>query len=321
MQLTGSRPKSTCTAILDVYSLTKPIIMKHIDCFARKLVAGIVVLAFMAVAVGASAANVPQVVKVLRVQGAAQYSSDGKNWNPLSGGEVLQPGCVIRTAERSTVDILLGDKNATTPRQSFASGAAPVIPVSASSDNSKYIPEEEHANVIRIFQSSQLGVDKLTTQRTGVDEVSETQLDLRAGQIMGVVKKQSGRSKYEVKIPNGVAGIKGTVYVLSSSGVLDVLRGSMVIAIVAADGSVSPRLVTTKNGYDPATGLISPIPPQLFTRLITIYVDLTGPLTLKAQARVIPTDYTIMFISPVDGTSGNNQGQNNNNQGQNQGGG
>ncbi len=291
--------------------------MKQIDCFARKLVAGIVVLALIAVAAGANAANVPQVIKVLRVQGAAQYSTDTKNWMPLSGGEVLLPGSVIRTADKSTVDIMLCDKNAATPRQSYASGSAPVIAVSASSDSSKYIPEEERANVIRIFQSTMLGVDKLTVQRTGVDDVSETQLDLRAGQIMGVVKKQSGGSKYEVKIPNGVAGIKGTVYVLSSSGVLDVLKGRMVIAIVAADGTVNPRLVTAKNGYDPATGLISPISQQLYTRLVSIYVDLTGPITLKAQARAIPNDYTIMFISPVDGTSGNNQGQNNNNQGQN----
>lgn len=295
--------------------------MKQIDCFARKLVAGIVALGFMAMAASTNAQNVPQVIKVLRVQGAAQYSTDSRNWMPLSGGEVLQPGSVIRTADKSTVDILLGDKNAATPRQSYASGASSVIPVSASSDNSKYIPEEERANVIRIFQSTVLGVDKLTAKRTGVDEVTETQLDLRAGQIMGVVKKQSGGSKYEVKIPNGVAGIKGTVYVLSSSGVLDVVRGKMVIAIVAADGSVNPRLVTSKNGFDPTTGLISPIPPQLYTRLVAIYLDVVGPINIKAQARVIPTDYTIIFISPVDGTSGNNQGQNNNNQGQNQGGG
>ena len=57
------------------------------------------------------------------------------------------------------------------------------------------------------MENSALGIDKLTSMDTGSDSVTETQLDLKAGHIMGSVKKLSAASKYEVKIPNGVAGI------------------------------------------------------------------------------------------------------------------
>jgi len=56
-----------------------------------------------------------------------------------------------------------------------------------------------------------LSIDKLTVDQTGVDTISDTQLDLKAGSIFGTVKKLAVGSKYEVKIPNGVAGIRGTI--------------------------------------------------------------------------------------------------------------
>src|SRR5208282_3139036 len=38
-------------------------------------------------------------------------------------------------------------------------------------------------NIVRIWENTLLGVDKLTEMRTGMDVVTETQLDLRAGHI------------------------------------------------------------------------------------------------------------------------------------------
>ena len=70
-----------------------------------------------------------------------------------------------------------------------------------------------------MWENTLLGIDKLTVTQTGADVVTETQLDLKAGHIFGMVKKMSAASKYEVKIPNGVAGIRGTVYDISAEGV------------------------------------------------------------------------------------------------------
>ena len=79
--------------------------------------------------------------------------------------------------------------------------------------------------MVRIWENTLLGIDKLTETQTGADVVTETQLDLKAGHIFGTVKKMSAASKYEVKIPNGVAGIRGTVYDISAEGVVKVSVG------------------------------------------------------------------------------------------------
>jgi hypothetical protein len=284
--------------------------MKRTDFFSRKWVAGLIVVGLMAMAASVRAADVPQVVKVLRIQGEAKYSTDNKLWQPLTKGAILKPGSVIMTAEKSTVDIVLCDKDAGIPSSyrggSGGSSSAPsVTPVSAPG-NPPYIPEEERANIIRIFQSSVLSVDKLTMERNGVDEVAETQLDLRAGQILGTVKKLSTASKYEVKIPNGVAGIRGTIYLISASGVVDVLKGSVVVAVVAADGSVTTRVVSAGHSFDPATGMVSTIPPELLARLTAIYHELHGHH--PSGPTEYPWDHTIIFVSPVDGSSGRPRG-------------
>ena len=68
-----------------------------------------------------------------------------------------------------------------------------------------YQPTAEQ-NIVRLWENTLMGVDKLTEMHTGADVVTETQLDLKAGHITGSVKKMSAASKYEVKMPNGVAG-------------------------------------------------------------------------------------------------------------------
>jgi hypothetical protein len=67
-------------------------------------------------------------------------------------------------------------------------------------------PVTTEQNTLRLWADTLLSVDKLTVTETGADVATDTQLDLKAGHIYGVVKKMSAGSKYEVKIPNGVAG-------------------------------------------------------------------------------------------------------------------
>jgi len=283
--------------------------MKRPDSFAHKLLAGVIALGLMAMATAASAGDVPQYIKVLRITGQARYSTDNKSWQQLNTGDILRPGSVIVTAEKSTVDVLMGDKDAVGLSPSAMASAIPSAPPPVTAISSKggspYVAEEEQANLVRIFQSSVMAVDKLTVDRTGVDEVSETQLDLRAGQILGVVKKLSTPSKYEIKIPNGVAGIRGTVYLLSSSGATYVLKkkpseqpSSLVLALVGADGLVTTRIVPGGSGYDPATGVVSGIPDSLNSRLTGLYNNLTGGKDRREKHRhVEPGDHTVGHVS------------------------
>jgi len=283
--------------------------MKRIDSFTHKLLAGVVALGLLAMATAASAADVPQYIKVLRITGQARYSTDNKTWQPLNNGDILRSGSVIVTAEKSTVDVLMGDKDEVGLTPSSMASAIPNNPPPVTAISAKggspYVAEEEQANLIRIFQSSVMAVDKLTVDRTGEDDVSETQHDLRAGNILGVVKKLSTPSKYEIKIPNGVAGIRGTVYLLSSSGATYVLKknpsappSSMVLALVGADSLVTTRIVPGGSGYDPATGVVSSISDSLNLRLTGIYNNVAGGKDKKEKHRHIePGDHTVHHVT------------------------
>jgi hypothetical protein len=97
--------------------------------------------------------------------------------------------------------------------------------------------QEAQQNVVRLRPNTVLGIDKLFVEQTGADAVSDTQLDLRAGRIFCNVKKLSAASKYEIKLPNGVAGIRGT---LTDIGVdsIRVYLGSVVGSIYNAAGEL-----------------------------------------------------------------------------------
>jgi hypothetical protein len=259
--------------------------MKITNLFARNLLVGAIALAAVALASQAMAESVPQLITVIRVKGEARYTTDNRTWQALRKGDVLKPGCVIQTAPKSLVDIRLGEREAA------------VAPISYNPTSPLYAPEQQRANVVRIFENSALAVDKLTVEKTGTgDELSDTQLDLRAGQIMGNVKKLSAASKYEVKIPNGVAGIRGTVYMISSSGVVNVLSGSVVIAIVGSDGTVITRVVTAHESYDPATNTISQLTDAQVAVLQNIYNQLGGLPNTPPSGPVNGTP--ILYVSP-----------------------
>ena len=188
------------------------------------------------------------VAKVVRLKGAARYATGSNAGQLLKVGDTIQPGSVIQTAEKSRVDLVLGE------------GAAPARPLGGPPAMASYQPTVEQ-NVVRMWENTLLGIDKLSVTQTGADEVTDTQLDLKAGHIFGMVKKMSAASKYEVKIPNGVAGIRGTIYDISAEGIVKVLSGSVVLAYVGADGAVATQVIMGLQEFDAPNNTLRPLPP------------------------------------------------------------
>jgi len=273
--------------------------MTKINYFSHKLLAGAVAFALIALAARATAENIPQFVTVVKVKGEARYSMDNnKTWQKLHQGDVLQPGAVIQTAEKSTVDVVMGESQGDVYASAISSpgSAASGSGAGASADNGP------KSNVIRIDESSVLAIDKLTVELTGMDEVSETQFDLRAGKITGNVKKLSAASRYEVKIPNGVAGIRGTTYIVSATGTVYVLTGQVIITYIA-NGQMYTATVsagqafTPFNGTTAGPGTTTTIPPAQLAALInTVPGGAANPKPTPAS------DYTknntLVHISP-----------------------
>jgi hypothetical protein len=189
--------------------------------------------------------------KVVRLKGDARYKIGSNEWQPLKVGDVLRPGTIIQTAARAHVDFVLG------------AGSAPVaMPVTMGPDYQRpslaasYQPSGEQ-NVVRMWENTLLSIDKLTITQTGADEVTETALDLKAGHIFGMVKKMSAASKYEIKIPTGVAGIRGSTYDILAEGVIKMQSGSAVLAYSGPNGTVLTQVVMAGQVFDARTGTLT----------------------------------------------------------------
>jgi hypothetical protein len=113
-----------------------------------------------------------------------------------------------------------------------------------------------------MMENTVMSIDKLAATDTGADIVTDTQLDLRAGRIFGTVKKLTAGSRYEVKIPNGVAGVRGTIFKLSALGDCMVDEGAMGLGLTLADGSVITRLVTEKKKYNAREDVLTDMSKQ-----------------------------------------------------------
>ncbi len=276
--------------------------MKNIRVAFRTLIACGLALALVSVAQAQSQG----VAKVIRVKGSARYAVGGGSWEPLKANMIVKPGSVIQTGveKGSFVDLLLTDsENApipalyTGPRGSAGGGSG-----------GAYKPTAEQ-NVVRLYENTLLGVDKLSSMQTGAELVTDTQLDLKAGKIFGSVKKMNAASKYEVKLPNGVAGIRGTTFEISTAGVLSVLDGQVVLAIVGKDGVVRTKVISAGQSYDPAVDVISALPQSEIIRLENTVNGVQVTVRDTGVPIHVSPDTTIYFVSPTGGSSGSGGGQ------------
>lgn len=154
------------------------------------------------------------IIRAIR-DGSADVSMDsGKTWKKAQVGTVIAANSAIRTDANSTVDVFLGD----------------------------------NGPVVRVTKATTLGFDKLDVDNGGIEKVIETQLDLKNGRILGNVKKMAAASKYEVKTPVGVAGIRGTEYSISSSGEVNVVSGTVVVVYIVNGNTLAPVTVTSGQG-------------------------------------------------------------------------
>jgi len=259
-------------------------------------------VAFAVVASAVAQQMSQSTAKVVRIKGSARYADASNVWQPLKVGDVLKAGCIIQTAADSRVDLVLGDKDATanevkwgqTTSYMGAGGGA------GGGDSAEKDPHSKR-DFVRLSENSVLAIDKLLIADTGTDKIREVQLDLRAGRAFGMVKKLNGASKYEVKIPNAVAGIRGTIYTISANGTLDVLVGSVVVAYKDASGSITTQVVKGGERFDASTGQVSPIPDYDQKEMVKTARTELGP---NVPPTTFVYDNTTYWVSPTAGFNG-----------------
>jgi len=219
--------------------------------------AGIGVLA-LTFALSALADDLKQgVATVVRVKGQASYTLGGEDtWHPLVPGKILAAGATINTGPDSIVDVVLGKQVGMPQAQPTPDRITPAADAAVRGFVG-FKPSTEQ-NVVRLSGSTTLKIDTLTVSDTGLDTVSDTELDLQSGRIFASVKKLSPASKYLVKIPNGIAGVRGTKFTLGADGSAGSLENSVWLAF---GGAGAPTTVEVTQGmqYNPATGQLGPL--------------------------------------------------------------
>ena len=251
-------------------------------------------------------------VTVVRKKGEARYTDGKHGWKMVKVGDVYAAGTIVQTeqAKGAYVDLVLGDP--------FAGPApTPVVfnPSAAASAGAggAYAPNVEQ-NVVRLWENTMVGVDKLTSQQTGAEVVTETQLDLKAGHILGMVKKMSRASKYEIKLPNGVAGIRGTLYELWANGSGMVSAGSMIISLLDSQQNPVTTVLNGDERFDSSTGAKSPISDAMRLAFDKAISDIKVAPVLTPPPAMAPDGPTIEFVSPTKG-KGKHKGNGNGNGG------
>jgi len=238
-------------------------------------------------------------VKVINIKGSARFiSGPNTTWMPLHIGAILRPGTIIQTASGSYVDLVLNNEEAAgVPLSAMTSMSSPPGSPPPPAPTSSYQPKASQ-DAIRIFENTVLGVDKMTIDQTGADTVTETQLDLKAGSIFGSVKKLSAASKYEIKIPNGVAGIRGTIFYLSADGMLRLRSGSIVLAYVSPDGTVMTQVVSGGQQFNAGSGQLNTLSSADSAQMQEL-AESFSPAALRPNWSVFFVgDMTLNYVSP-----------------------
>jgi FecR protein len=243
---------------------------------------------------------------VIRVEGVASYSLGNDQWIPLVAGKILPAGAVIRTDYNGSVDVVLG-KDINLPQHAWQTRWTPENVAPAPDESVRgmvsYRPSAEQ-NVVRLTPNTTLAIDKLTIVDTGADTVSDTELDLRKGKVYASVKKITGASQYLIKLPNGIAGVRGTEFSIDADGKTKVYRssgGGVVLSMVPPSGVPATTVVGAGFSFDPATGQLTinsgdeqTFLERLFTALQTIY----SPVSFVTR------DGTCIYVSPTHGAGG-----------------
>jgi len=148
----------------------------------------------------------PGKVTVVGKRGTASASAPGGSPAPVLIKDTFGPGTTIKTDKASSVDLSFG----------------------------------RNIGTMRLEESGTLVIDKFTITETGADTVADIQLNLPEGTVLGNVNKLSAASRYEIKVPRGVAGIRGTTLLASAAAYFVLLEGALVYVDVPPGGNPTP---------------------------------------------------------------------------------
>jgi hypothetical protein len=198
-----------------------------------KLSCAIAAVALLGMVTQLPADTQPGKIQVVGLKGSASAFAQGGSPAPVKMRDNFEQGTTIKTDKGSFVDLSFG-----------------------------------RIGVMRLEESGTLIVDKFTLTDTGADTVADVQLNLPEGTILGNVNKLSAASKYEIKVPRGVAGVRGTSLLASAASYFVLLVGSLVYVDVPPGGNPTPYTLQAPPAvyFSPLEG-VKPAPEDLINNV------------------------------------------------------
>ena len=233
--------------------------MKVLNWFSTQSTPLIAAIALALGAESASAQTKQTRALVRAVSGSVTFTApEVSTGAPLKVGAALGAGTTIRTGSGSSMDLFLG----------------------------------RAAGVLRVTENTTLVIDKLSQTDTGAEITTDTQLNLADGTILGNVNKLTASSRYEIKMPNAVAGIRGTRFRCTApSGQTTLLDGTAVLVFKQPDTTFGTRPLTGPASFNPVTDLggAAPAPETFMPALTEQFRQFEGapqnaPITVDAPA-------------------------------------
>ncbi|MCX6904334.1 MAG: FecR domain-containing protein, partial [Verrucomicrobia bacterium] len=193
--------------------------------------------------------------RVNHVEGRAMFAKADGSWKLVERDMVLRAGDVLKTEANSKVALGLGYND----------------------------------GIVTLSPNTELAFDKLTYQHVGMEVVCDTELNLRAGQIFGELKKLSPGSTYLVKTPRGVAAIRDGTYAISADGDVQAKGGTVIMALTMSDGTTKTFTVSdgkslsvSANPAAPSVGNTSASQSQQMASVVTAAESHNTPPTVAS---------------------------------------
>ena len=289
--------------ILDSQKIRKIFSMKKFQTLLAAVMCGVV----LGLAVNASAqANQAGFATAVRVEGIVSYSLGDDQWQPLVAGKILPVGAIIRTGHNGVTDLVLG-KDIQLPLYAQQVSGQPDHPAPPQDAKvrgmASFAPPAAEQNVVRLTPDTTLAISKLNVIDTGADTVSDTELDLQKGKIFASVKKLNGASTYYIKLPSGIAGVRGTQFSVDVGGAVSVSHstGGGVVLTLTPPGGGAPKTTVVGVGYsyNPVTGQLMLASSDVITMMQNLFNALQR--IYSPVSFFMSRDNTQCYVSPTQG--------------------
>ncbi len=127
-----------------------------------------------------------------------------------------------------------------------------------------------NSSSVRVMPNSSMKIENLNFIG-GADGDSDTMLNLQSGTIVGSVEKLSRASHYEIRTPNGVAGIRGTDFAISVEPLADgtyrvtftCVTGEVIAAALVKGDVPITQVLNTGESWTPGAALNKTVPELL----------------------------------------------------------